>query len=113
VKESAKRIGVAKLAPTICDVPVLGSAMLREASWSRSNTFWDTFGFKRQSTTLGANSGFDQPSMITLASSLILELGVELRKGCRLSISIQHTSASQPLVCGSIATVIGTDNSSP
>jgi hypothetical protein len=54
---------------------VLGSAMLREASWSRSNSFWGTFRFKRRSATLGANSGFDQPSMIALASSRILELG--------------------------------------
>src|SRR6201982_3493853 len=33
VKESAKRIGVAKLAHTICDGLVLGSATDREASW--------------------------------------------------------------------------------
>jgi hypothetical protein len=32
---------------------------------------------------LGANSGFDQPSMIALASSQILELGARLWKGCR------------------------------
>ena len=30
---------------------------LREASWSRSNSFWGTFRFKRRSATLGANSG--------------------------------------------------------
>jgi len=83
VKESAKRIGVAKLAPTICDVPVLGSAMLRAASWSRSNSSWGTFRFKRPSAILGANSGFDQPSMIALASSRILELGVELWSSSR------------------------------
>jgi hypothetical protein len=63
VKESAKRIGVAKLGRTICDGPVLDSAIFREASWSRSNSFWGTFRFKRRSATLGANSGFDQPSM--------------------------------------------------
>jgi integrase len=75
VKESAKRIGVAKL--------VLGSAMLREASWSRSNFFWGTFRFKPPSATLGANSGFDQPSMTALASSRILERGARLWKDCR------------------------------
>jgi hypothetical protein len=66
VKESAKSIGVAKLARTICDGPVLGSATHREASWSRS--------------------GFDQPSMIALASSRILEPGARLWKDCRPSI---------------------------
>ena len=45
VKESAKRIGVAKLAPHYLR-PVPGSAMLREASWNRSNSFWDTSQFK-------------------------------------------------------------------
>src|SRR5439155_23831006 len=63
----------------------LGSAMLREASWSRSNFFWGTFRCKRPNATLGANSGFDQPSMIALASSRILELGARLWKGCRQS----------------------------
>ena len=53
---------------------MLGSAMLEEASWSRSNSFWGTFRFKRPNDTLAANSGFDQPSMITLASSRILDL---------------------------------------
>jgi len=41
VKESAKNIGVAKLAPHEL---VLGSATHREASWSRSNFFWTRFG---------------------------------------------------------------------
>src|SRR6266849_9734150 len=59
--------------------------MLREASWSRSNFFWGTFRCKRPNATLGANSGFDQPSMIALASSRILELGARLWKGCRPS----------------------------
>jgi len=36
VKESARSIGVARLAPHDLR-PVLGSAMLREASWSKSN----------------------------------------------------------------------------
>jgi Phage integrase family len=83
VKESAKRIGVAKLAHTICDGLVLGSATDREASWSRSNFFWGTCRCKRPNATLGANSGFDQPSMIALASSRIPELGARLWKGCR------------------------------
>src|SRR5579872_1777602 len=67
----------------ICDVPVLGSAMLREGNWSRSNSFWGTFRFKRRSATLDANSGFNQQSMIALASSRILESGALLWKDCR------------------------------
>ena len=58
--------------------PVLGSAMLREASWSRSNFSWGTFRCKRPNATLAASSGFDQPLMIALASSLLLELGTRL-----------------------------------
>jgi hypothetical protein len=58
-----------------CDGPVLGSATLREASWSRSNSFWGTYRCKRPNATLAASSGFDQPSMIALALSRILGLG--------------------------------------
>ena len=60
VKESAKRIGVARLAPH--DLRRT-SARLCHASGgelSRSNFSWGTFRFKRRSATLGANSGFDQ-----------------------------------------------------
>jgi hypothetical protein len=63
---------------------VLGSATLREASWSRSNFSWGTFRCRRPNATLAASSGFDQPSMIALASSLILELGARLWKVGRL-----------------------------
>jgi len=54
---------------------VLASAMLREGSWSRSNSFWGTSQFKPPNGTLGARNGFDQQSMIALALSRILELG--------------------------------------
>src|ERR1700736_6284140 len=56
VKEPAKRIGVAKLAPHdlrryavigMIEGPMLGSATHREASWSGSNSSWGTFRFKR------------------------------------------------------------------
>ena len=96
VKESAKRIGVAKLAPHDLRRTVLGSVTLREASWSRSNSFWGTFRFKRRSATLGANSGFDQPSMIALASSRILELSARLWKDCRPAVSYLAASAVTP-----------------
>ncbi len=83
VKESAKNIGVAKLVPHEL---VLGSATHREASWSRSNFFWGTFRCKRPNATLAANSGFDQPSMIALASSRIHEPGARLWKDCRQTV---------------------------
>jgi hypothetical protein len=62
---------------------VPGSATHREANWSRFNFSWGTFRCKRPNATLAASSGFDQPSMIALASSRILELGARLWKGCR------------------------------
>jgi hypothetical protein len=37
----------------------------------------------KRGATLAANSGFDQPSMIALASSRVLELVARLGKGCR------------------------------
>jgi hypothetical protein len=39
--------------------PVLGSAMHREASWGRSNFFWDTFRCKLPNASLAACGGFD------------------------------------------------------
>jgi len=73
VKESAKRIGVAKLAPHDLR-PVLGCAMLREESWSRSNSSWGMSQFKRPNDILAASSGFDQRSMTISVSSRILEI---------------------------------------
>ena len=49
--------------------------MLREGSWSKSNSYWGTSQFKPPNGTLGASNGFDQQSMIALALSRILELG--------------------------------------
>src|SRR6266478_8642008 len=47
-----------------------------EASWSRSNFFSGTFRCKRHAT-LGANSGFDRPSMISSDSRrLVLDDGL-------------------------------------
>ncbi len=60
VKESAKIVGIAKLAHRmICAGPVLGSAMLLEASWSRSSSFWGTYRCKPPSAILAANSEFN------------------------------------------------------
>jgi hypothetical protein len=56
------------------DGPVLGSAMLREASWSRSNSSWGMSQFKRPNDILAASSGFDQRSMTISVSSRILEI---------------------------------------
>src|ERR1700730_4565950 len=84
--------------------PVLGSATHPEASWSRSNSSWGTFRFKRLNDILAVSSGFDQPSMIESASSRILELGVELWKGCRQSAHYsrsggRHRAAINDVVC--------------
>jgi hypothetical protein len=52
------------VAYAVCGIgvgPVLGSARLREVSWSRSNSFWGTSRFKRLNVTLAASSGFDRP----------------------------------------------------
>ena len=48
----------------ICAEPVLGFAMLREASWSRSSSFWDTCRCKRPSVTSAASNEFDRQSTI-------------------------------------------------
>ena len=73
-KESAKRIGVAKLAPhdlrRTC-------ARLCHASGGELEQIQFLLGHVSVQTTertLGVSSGFDQPSMIALASSRILEI---------------------------------------
>ncbi len=83
VKESAKIIGVAKLAPhdlrRTC-------ARLCHASGGELEQIQFLLGHvsvQRPNATLAASSGFDQPSMIALASSRILELGARSWKGCR------------------------------
>src|SRR6202049_4675766 len=70
VKESARSIGVAKLAPD----DLRRYATHREASWSRFNFCWGTFRCRRPNATLDVSSEFDQLSMIALALSRILEL---------------------------------------
>jgi len=42
--------------------------------------FWDTSQFKPPNAISAARSGFDQPSMIALASSRTLELGATVLK---------------------------------
>jgi hypothetical protein len=49
--------------------------MLREGSWSKSNSYWGTSQFKPPNGTLGASNGFVQQLMTALASSRVLELG--------------------------------------
>ena len=43
----------------ICVELVLGSAMLPEVSWNRSNSFWDTSQFKKRSVILTASNDND------------------------------------------------------
>ena len=85
VKESARSIGVAKVAPhdlrRTC-------ARLCHASGGELEQIQFLLGHVSVQTTeryLGSSSGFDQPSMIVLALSRILELGGRLWKGCRPS----------------------------
>ena len=73
VKESAKTIGIAKLAPhdlrrTCARLCHASGGELEQIQFS-----WGTFLYKRPNVTLAANSGFDQQSMIALASNQILE----------------------------------------
>ena len=67
----------------ICDGPILGSATQRRRVGADPISFWGTFRCKRPNSTLAASSGFDQPLMIVLASSRILELGARSWKDCR------------------------------
>jgi Phage integrase family len=86
VKESAKRIGVANLSPH----DLRRYARLCHASGGELEQIQfllGTFPCKRPNATLAASSGFDQPSMIALASSRILEPGARLWKDCRPSES--------------------------
>jgi integrase len=81
VKESAKRIGVAKLAPHDLRHTC---ARLCHASGGELEQIQFILGHVSVQTTersLGANSGFDQPSMIALASNLVLELGRAVLEG--------------------------------
>jgi hypothetical protein len=73
VKESAKRIGTAKLAPHDLRRTCARLCHASGGELEQIQFLLGTFRFKRRSATLGANSGFDQPSMIGLALSRILE----------------------------------------
>ena len=66
-----RQISAARSPPDLCaTLPCFG-----RGGWSRSNSFWGMSRFKPPNGTLAASSGFDQQSMIALASSRILELG--------------------------------------
>jgi integrase len=83
VKESGRSIGMAKLAPHDLRRTCV---RLCHASGGELEQIQFLLGHVSVQTTeryLGCNSGFDQPSMIALASSQILELVARLWKGCR------------------------------
>src|SRR2546429_3375820 len=73
-------IGVAKLAPHDLRRTCARLCPASGGELSRSNFSWDTFQCKRPNATSAASSGFDQPSMIVLASSRLLEPGARLWK---------------------------------
>jgi integrase len=85
VKESAKSIGVAKLAPHDLRRTCARLCHASGGELEQIQFLWGTFRCKRLNATSAASSGFDQPSMIALASSRILELNARLWKGCRQS----------------------------
>jgi hypothetical protein len=76
VKESARRIGVVKLAPHDLRRTCARLCHASGGELEQIQFLWGTFRFKRPNDILAASSGFDQPSMIALALSRILELGV-------------------------------------
>jgi hypothetical protein len=71
VKDCANKIGMPKLTLMTCGGRALACAMLQEANWSRSSSFWDMSRFKRPSDTLAASSEFGQRSMIASESNQI------------------------------------------
>ncbi len=75
VKESAKSIGVAKLEPhdlrRTCARPCHTSG----GELEQIQFILGTFRFRQPNDTVAASSGFNQQSMIVLASSRILNLG--------------------------------------
>ena len=75
VKESAKSIGVVKLAPHDLRRTCARLCHASGGELEQIQFLWGTFRCRRPNVTLAASSGFDQPSMIALASSRILELG--------------------------------------
>ena len=81
-RRQIRSIGVAKLRAAR-DGPMLGSATQRRRVGADPISFWGTFRCKRPNSTLAASSRFDQPLMIVLASSRILELGARSWKDCR------------------------------
>jgi creatinine amidohydrolase len=56
-----------------CGGRALACAMLQEANWSRSSSYWDMSRFKQPSDTLAASSGFGRQSMIASESNQIAE----------------------------------------
>ena len=82
VKESARNIGVASCAARSA-TDLCSALMQRRRVGADPISFWGTFRCKRPNSTLAASSGFDQPLMIVLASSRILELGARSWKDCR------------------------------
>ena len=80
VKESVRSIGVAKLRAARSATDLCSALMQRRRVGADPISFWGTFRCKRPNSTLAASSGFDQPLMIVLASSPLLELGARLWK---------------------------------
>ena len=83
VKDSAKRIGLEKLAPHdlrryaevgIIVAPAPASSTLQEESWNRFSFCWAMFPFRRRNATSAVSSGFDRRSMIRSESNPLIKV---------------------------------------
>jgi hypothetical protein len=83
VKESAKSIGVAKLAPHDLRRACARLCHASGGELEQIQFLLGTFRCKRPNATLGASSEFDQPSMIALGRAEPLMWLRWLWKGCR------------------------------
>lgn len=75
VKESARSIGVAKLAPRDLRRACARLCHASGGELEQIQFLLGTFRCKQPRVTSAASSGFDQPSMIALASSRTLDWG--------------------------------------
>ena len=92
VNESARALEWRSWRRTIYDEPVLGSATHREASWSKSNFFWDTYLFKRPNATWAATSGFDQRLFAgrnNCTGQQLIDIGTALITEKRVAVDLQ------------------------
>jgi len=97
IKEFARSIGVAKLAPHVLRRTGARLCHPSEASWRRSSFSWGTFRFRRPNATSAASSGFDQPSMIALASNRSPDVAAPIVEGLPTIHNLPDQTTSKAL----------------